>query len=82
MKFRIVKLIHDVHSNDRKIEYIIQKKTLFAWKEIFKTEIKPNRISHKTFEDAESYLFQNYMGHGLCTKVNNEYTFEEYQYFI
>jgi len=82
MKFRIVKLIHDVDSNDRKIEYIIQKKTLFGWKEIFKTEIKPNRISYNTFEDAELYLFQNYMGHGLCTKVNNEYTFEEYQYFI
>lgn len=85
MRFRIIQLIHRVdglkqNPSTATIEYVIQKKHIFGWKEIMSTELKSKRISHKTYEDAEAYMFCNYMGHGRCTKINNEYIYEVYTY--
>lgn len=87
MKFRILQLVHNVAALSNEdgrysIEYIIQKKTFWGWKEIFSHEIKSHRISHKTFEDAESYMMANYMGHGMCTINGNVYTYEPYTYYM
>ena len=87
MKFRIVELIHRVNelgiTNGRaRIEYVIERKTFFGWKEIFNTELKPKRISHETYQDAEAYLYSNYMGHGICSKIGVEYTYEPYTYYV
>lgn len=85
MKFRIVELIHCVNelgtTNGRaSIEYVVERKTFFGWKEIFNTELEPKRISHKTYQDAEAYLYSKYMGHGICTKIGVEYKYEPYTY--
>lgn len=87
MKFRIVEYIHSVNNlgiggRAATIEYVIERKTWFGWKEIFNTELKPKRISHKTYEDAEAYLYSNYMGHGKCTKIGVEYTYTAYTYWV
>lgn len=86
MKFRIVELIHRVNElgveNGRaRIEYVIERKTFFGWKEIFNTELEPKRISHKTYQDAETYLMTNYMGHGECIKIGVVYKYEPYTYY-
>ena len=88
MKLRIVEYTHCVNDLGRengraRIEYVIEKKTYwFGWKEIFNTEIKPKRISHETYQDAEAYLYSNYMGHGMCKKIGNEYEYTDYTYFV
>lgn len=86
MEFRIVELIHCVNelgiTNGRaRIEYVIERKTWFGWKEIFNVELKSKRISHKTYQDAEAYLYSNYMGHGMCTKIGSKYKYEPYTYY-
>jgi hypothetical protein len=43
-------------------------------------ELEPKRISHKTYNEAEMYIFTNYMGHGMCEKVGNEYEYTQYTY--
>jgi len=87
MKFRIVEYTHCVSElkweNGRsRIEYVIEKQTWLGWKEIFNTELEPKRISHKTYQDAEVYLYSKYMGHGICTKIGVEYKYEPYVYFV
>ncbi len=88
MVFRIVKIIHNVgelkHENGRfTIEYVIQRKNwLGIWKEIVSTELVPQRISHKSYEDAEAYMIANYMGHGICHNVGNIYEYVEYTYYM
>ena len=87
MKFRIAQIIHNVgelskeHSRS-KIEYVIERKKLFGWREVFNKEVYSVRISHKTYEDAESYMIARYMGHGLCEKRGNVYTYIRYTYPI
>jgi hypothetical protein len=45
-------------------------------------EIEPKRISHKTYEDAEAYMVANYMGHGICKIIGNEYEYTAYTYYV
>jgi hypothetical protein len=86
MKFRIVEIVNNVSSlgrenSDATYECIIQKKNLFGlWREIKLNEISSTRISHKTYDDAEAYMFANYMGHGVCEKIGNVYTYTAYTY--
>jgi hypothetical protein len=88
MKFRIVKIIHCVNElkYDKgrfKVEYIIQKKNFWGkWVEIVQTEVNSKRISHETYSDAESYLMSEYMGHGMCEHIGNEYEYTPYTYYI
>jgi hypothetical protein len=88
MKFRIIELIHRVnelsHENGRAtIEFVIEKKNMWGcWKEVFMKELNPTRISHKTYEDAEAYLFSKYMGHGVCKRINNGYKYTPYTYYV
>jgi len=85
MKFRIVEYTHKVDSlkfGKAQIEYVIEKKNIFGWKEIFNKELKSKRISHKTYQDAEAYMMGNYMGHGICRKVGVEYEYTPYTYFV
>lgn len=89
MKFRIVRLIHNVgdlkfeeHGNFT-IEYVIERKNwLGIWKEIFSTELEPKRISHRSYEDAEAYMIANYMGHGICHNIGNIYKYTKYTYYV
>lgn len=85
MKFRIVQLIHHVeelsqeNGGKSEIEYVIEKKNFWGkWKEIFATELEPSRIAHKTYEDAEAYMLQYYMGYGMCEKIGVEYKYTPY----
>lgn len=87
MKFRIVQIMHRVeelseeNGGRSKIEYVIQRKNFWGkWKEIFATEIDSQRISHKTYEDAEAYMIVNYMGHGVCERIGVEYEYTRYSY--
>lgn len=88
MKYRIVQLIHRVNElswedgGRASIEWIIEVKTLFGWKEVTRKELKEERISHKTYADAEAYLIANYMGHGLCKRIGHEYIYTQYTYTI
>jgi hypothetical protein len=88
MKFRIVEIIHCVNelknSNGRsKVEYIIQKKNFWGkWVEIVQTEVNSKRISHETYSDAEAYLMSEYMGHGMCEHIGNEYEYKPYTYYM
>jgi hypothetical protein len=86
MKFRIIRLIHNVgelknEKGDFRIEYVIQKKNFWGrWVEIVQKELKPSRISHDTYADAEAYMIATYMGHGFCEQIGNEYRYTEYSY--
>jgi hypothetical protein len=88
MKFRIVQLIHnlgDLQLDYKKssIEYVIEKKNFLGkWKEIFVKELDTQRISHKTYADAEAYMIVNYMGDGMCKRIGNVYEYERYTYPI
>lgn len=89
MKFRIVEYIHHVDLlkddntyNQPTVEYVIEKKKLFGWEEVVKKELIPTRVSHKTYEDAEAYLYSKYMGHGYCKKIGNVYEYHAYTYYM
>ena len=87
MRFRIVRLIHNVgelkfEDGHFTQEYVIEKKRWGMWNEIMQTEVEPRRISHKTHEDAEAYMIANYMGHGICKIIGNEYEYTAYTYFV
>lgn len=80
-KFRIVRLIHDVNMDDRYNEWVIEQKKFWRWKEIVRWEgPKSKLISHKSYEDAENYMFKKYMGHGICEQNGNVYKFTNYTY--
>ena len=80
-KYRIVQLTHDAGSPDRKTEWVIEQKKFWGWREIFHVEGPSwRRISHKSYNKAEQYLFDNYMGHGICTRYGSFYTYEKYNY--
>lgn len=78
--FRIVELIHNSSSKDRKREFVIQKKRFFGWKEVMLVELDHKRISFSNYDEAELYLLNNYTGHGLCTKIGSYYIYEAYNY--
>jgi hypothetical protein len=81
LRYRIVKLIHDSGSSDRRIEWVIQSKSFWGWKEIMNNQgPKVERVSHDSYKKAELYLFENYTGHGICQRYGSEYTFEYYTY--
>ena len=88
MKFRIVEIIHHVDElkNDKGrsvVEYIIQKKNFWGeWIEIVQKEVNSKRISHETYSAAEAYLMSEYMGHGKCEHIGNEYEYIPYTYYV
>lgn len=86
-RYRIVELIHNVGALGQKngrytIEWVIETKGFWGWKEVMRSEVDPKRISHKTYADAEAYMVANYMGHGICKRINNEYIYTPYSYFM
>ena len=82
-KFRIVEVIENSGSADRKGHWIIEQKKLFGWKEIGQNEgPKYESIIHKSYEEAELYLLNNYTGHGVCRKYGNVYTYNSYTYYL
>ena len=85
MKFRILEITHNVNELNREngrasVEYIIERKTIFGWREIVSKELDSKRIPHQTYELAEAYMMSNYMGHGVCKKNGNVYTYDNYTY--
>jgi len=78
---RILKLIHNVGNTiNNTSEYIIEQKTFWGWREVKRTELSSTRISFKTYEEAESYMFDKYTGHGMMTVSGNVYYYEPYTY--
>jgi hypothetical protein len=86
MKFRIVQLIHGTANLKNEdcnstIEWIIEKKNFWGWREVFQKELYSERISHENYLDAEAYMVSNYMrGDGLLRKNGNVYTYTRYSY--
>ena len=81
--YRIIALMH--RSGDHYTEYVIERRTGFLfkrWKEVKHIEDgRYNRISHKTYEEAERYLLDEYTKHGigsLVTRSGNVYYVEPY----
>jgi hypothetical protein len=82
-KFRIVEVIENSGSADRKGYWIIEQNKFFGWKEIGHDEgPKYKSIIHKSYEEAELYLLNNYTGHGVCRKYGNVYTYNPYTYYM
>lgn len=82
-KFRIVEVIENSGSADRKGHWIIEQKKLFGWKEIGQNEgPKYESIIHTSYEEAELYLLNNYTGHGVCRKYGSVYTYNPYTYYM
>jgi hypothetical protein len=82
-KFRIVEVIEKSGSPDRKSHWIIEQKKLFGWKEIGQDEgPRYKNIIHKSYEDAELYLLDNYTAYGVCRKYGNVYTYNSYTYYM
>ena len=90
MKLRIIKIIPEVseynidQSNIRNFSYVIEKKTIWGWKEIFNNEhpFLTKRIYHDSYELAENYMFQNYFKNGNVYQNGNVYTNTKYTYSI
>lgn len=80
-KYRIVQLIHDAGSSDRRIEWVIEQKKFWGWREIFHVE-GPRQVlvTHSSYDKAEQYLFKRYTGHGICKRYGSFYTYEKYNY--
>ena len=82
-KFRIVQIISNSGSDDRKSHWVIQTKKFWGWKEIQKNEgPRTNSVFHFTYEEAEKYLLENYTGHGECVRSGNEYRYTPYTYYM
>ena len=82
-KFRIVEVIENSVSADRKCYWIVEQKKLFGWSEIGCNEGPRYRcITHNSYEEAELYLLNNYTGHGVCRRYGNIYTFKHYTYYM
>lgn len=86
-RYRIVELIHNVgqlgqENGKYTIEWVIEKRRFCRWEEVMRNEVESKRISHKTYADAEAYMVANYMGHGMCKRINNEYDYTPYTYLI
>lgn len=83
IKFRIVEVIENSGSSDRKGYWIVEQKKLFGWSEIGCNEGPRYRcITHTSYEEAELYLLNNYTGHGVCRRYGNVYTFKHYTYYM
>jgi hypothetical protein len=80
-KFRIVQLVHDSGTSGRKIEWVIEQKNFWGWRQIYRNE-GPRKIevTHSSYDEAEQYLLKNYTGHGICKRYGNLYTYEHYSY--
>lgn len=82
-KFRIVEVIENSGSDDRKGYWIVEQKKLFGWSEISSNEGPRYRcINHTSYEQAELYLLNNYTGHGVCRRYGNVYTYNPYTYYM
>lgn len=81
IKFRIVQLFHDSYSDKREIEWVIEQKKFWGWRQIYRNEgPKQVEVTHSSYDEAEQYLLKNYTGHGLCKRYGSLYTFEQYHY--
>jgi hypothetical protein len=85
MKFRIIQEVFgtaELRLKDGGIsetQWIIERKTFWGWKEVLAKELVSERISHKSYADAEAYMISNYMsGNGRFKKNANVYTYEKY----
>ena len=82
-KFRIVQIITNSGSDDKKSHWIIQSKNFWGWKEIQNTEgPRSKSVEHQTYEDAEKHLLKTYTGHGECFRSGNEYRYTHYTYYV
>lgn len=81
-RFRIVEIIDDSGCSGRRDrEWIIEEKRFWGWREITNLEgPKSKRVTHKTRKEAETYLLDNYTGHGRCERYGNTYVYTKYSY--
>lgn len=82
-KFRIVQIISNSGSDDRKSHWVIQSKGFWKWKEVINIEgPRTDSVFHFTYEDAEKHLLEKYTGHGECVRSGNEYRYTPYTYYM
>ena len=80
-KFRIVQLFHDSYSDKRVIEWVIEQKKFWGWRQIYRNEgPKRVQVTHNSYDEAERHLLKNYTGHGICKRYGSLYTYEHYRY--
>jgi hypothetical protein len=88
MKLRIIKHIYNIDgfirdSNNYSVKYLIQKKTLFGWKNVTTDELNTSKkVAFNTYEEAESYMFKTYFIDGNVTQSNNVYVNTKYYYYV
>jgi len=60
-------------------EYFIERKRWFGWQRISKKEdVNEITLRFKTYEEAETYMIDNYFGHGYFKNpYPNEYHYKE-----
>ena len=80
-KFRIVQLFHNANSSVRNIEWVIEQKKFWGWRDIYRNEgPKRVQVTHISYDEAERHLLKNYTGHGICKRHGSLYTYEHYRY--
>jgi len=78
-KFRIVQVIDNASSSDRKSNWIIEEKKWWGWSEVEIVEgPKTVSVEFKSYEDAEKHLLDNYTGWGVCRRYGNVYEYKSY----
>lgn len=80
MKFRIIEKIGDV-GKEHKSTFYIERKGWFGWYEIKLVELDSTEIPHKTYEDAQKYMYKKYMSGGDCKRYGHIYEFIAYTYY-
>lgn len=81
MKFRIVEIISDSGSKDRKRNFVIERRGWLRWKQVCQTEVFSKEIKFATYDETEEYLLRNYTGHGECTRIGCVYRYQPYSYY-
>lgn len=84
MKLRIIEEIqnvNDCYKQSRK--FIIEQKTFWGWKEVLSKQgsLTSNRLTYSDYNEAEKYMYENYMGHGQCIRNGNIYVYTHYSYY-
>jgi hypothetical protein len=80
-KYRITSETNNT-STSKNTEYYIERKKMFTWKKITKKEdINLILLKFETYEKAETYMIENYFGHGWFYKpYPNEYHYNSFTY--
>lgn len=79
MKLRIIEVITDSGSKERKHKFKIQRKTFLGWKTLKNSDgIKETDIEFEKYKDSEEYMYVNFFKFGETIKNGNLYKYSQY----